>query len=670
MAKKKVRKKPTSKKASSKRVVKKKSARKKTVKKKKTRTLAKPDVQTENLLDNDELQLHKEKLSHRKRVVPEETNNDSAFGFFGSLEGPQVSEEYDSELDEITDDDAAHELVRSKILEGYDAFKVSYDILSKINDLPKFYVYKDGDYLALEKYPFSWDKALKKYRAGQFKIHIKSSKTGRFITSLVQSVGSIDENFDDDEERKSAQTQVQQFPNFGLDIGDMMRQTTTAYQSLLKDKKSEEREERKLELENTKSQTNLIIETNKMNMQMMMDMNKSQAESMKAIQSGFSEVLKEFKTDTEKRFEQQQKEVERRDERFLKMFESLADAIDSGNDKEEPDFFEQFERIERIRKMLAPEKESGDWKQEIAKNMLPVLSGAAKMAAQSNMAQTNTPPLPQAGNAPQVPQAQQVPQEHQMSEATRKAYERIQNRKESFPLGDIDTKNEKERKTMPRKIENGEQWDNERKIRDKDWGQSVDPNTGKRVNIPEGEQWRDRDPVTGQHRGVPVADDWDNEKGRSKSVPLNEKEWGEEVGSKKEKPIDVDEWGERQGQPNNQNETQLNGQKAQISENDKKNIILNTALPIITDELMKYNPAYNAADRVLQALTVHRLGSNDVLKHFSLEDMLQMRTDNNLPLEVDEWLRKFHECIEKTSRPAQPGRGQSSISDSVQAQQR
>lgn len=528
MAKKKTTKKSLSERAKSRA----KSAKKKTPRPSEEKVETKVAKKPRRVSLEDQLSLEKEKLVKKVRSIQPkpraftselETESDDFFGGFSVEEEQDNAASFglDEEFSDDLDEQARKELIKRKINEGGDPFKTAYDVLSKFSDVPRFNVFKNSEYIGKFNYPFSWDFLLKKYKDGQYRVQITSMNTGQIITSLVQLLGNPDSFIDDmEKETPKVDHHANGFQPAGFDFGGIMAAQAAAYRDLLKEKKSDEREERRLAQTSSESQVNLILKTQEMNMTMMQETNKN-----------FQEMLKDMRRESYENQKQLRDEMKSQNEFFVKALERISEAISDTGEREEPDFLDQLKKIKEVEKLLAPPVQDSDWKQSLIKTIAPLAGQAAVLAQQ----RASVPQVP-AQTVPQVAQAPRPVQQTRpvVSEATRATTERTRN---AFPVGDVKQVQNGSRKegvkTMPpRPIEKADDWGNEKAERSRDWGQPVDPKTGLRKDIREGEQWRERNPQTGNLEGIPQTNDWNEQKGTRKN-PVKQVDWNEESGSRK-----------------------------------------------------------------------------------------------------------------------------------------
>jgi hypothetical protein len=74
--------------------------------------------------------------------------------------------------------------------EGKDVFIEAYNTLMARGDMPKFYIYKNHEFIGVKEHPYSWENIQKDFGSGHFKIIAKSKLKGVYVSSQSQMVGN------------------------------------------------------------------------------------------------------------------------------------------------------------------------------------------------------------------------------------------------------------------------------------------------------------------------------------------------------------------------------------------------------------------------------------------------------------------------------------------------
>lgn len=157
---------------------------------------------------------NKEKSARRAKRVIEEAANKAAEEAVTELEGEFDPNPFEDrpDLEDMALADEHHAQSSPEELGGKDVFRDAWTKAQSKGDVPQYYIYKNGTWIANRPYPYSWEKVQKDYGPGHYRIVAKSTINGQNLVIQSQLVGDPTLDFDEKEEPTQPPPQPHQDP--------------------------------------------------------------------------------------------------------------------------------------------------------------------------------------------------------------------------------------------------------------------------------------------------------------------------------------------------------------------------------------------------------------------------------------------------------------------------
>lgn len=151
---------------------------------------------------------NKDKSNRRARKVIEEAANKAAAEAVTELEGEFGEDPFEDrpDLEDIATADEVHAQSSADEVAGKDVFRDAWVKAQAKNDVPQFYIYKNGTWIANKPYPYSWEKLQKDYGPGHYRIVAKSTTNGQNLVIQSQLVGDPSLEIEEDHDEPTTQT--------------------------------------------------------------------------------------------------------------------------------------------------------------------------------------------------------------------------------------------------------------------------------------------------------------------------------------------------------------------------------------------------------------------------------------------------------------------------------
>lgn len=180
-------------------------------------------------------------------------------------------EEADENEDDSEESDEDYDTVKPiELKEEIDVFDYAFAKAQEKGDLPKFKIYKNGEYLAQKIGQYSYDRLQKEFGGGHYKIYAFRNVNNKYIKGQSKLVAETQAS-QDAEENKTHQTQ---------NIGQDPVQFVQALKSLFEDNKRTEVEAIKAQTEKSTTETSMIMTLINQQNQMMQQQMQMQIQMM------------------------------------------------------------------------------------------------------------------------------------------------------------------------------------------------------------------------------------------------------------------------------------------------------------------------------------------------------------------------------------------------------
>lgn len=476
-----------------------------------------------------------------------------------------------------------------------DIFRQAYEFCQKNDDVAKFKIWKDGNYITLKNWPYSWEQLQKDYGSGIYKVQAYRATNGHIIKQSSECIGNPDPIGTpkaDEKSEQPAETFNNQFVmlNFMQKEREAARREADAREERLRREMQERADKERSELERRGDKEN-------QQMQLMLEMFKAQAESTARLAEDRARQTEERARKDLEMYKTMMEETRKSDERHQKQIELLAKKLEEK--PKETSFVAQLKELLEVKELIQ-EMDGGGSSEEDGKESMTdsVVKAFLPMIGKAMSAQGPVPPTIQ--GPVQRPPIQGVSQE-----AGGTGLRPVNSRTESGLS----------RETIRRQAELRRQHAMMEK-------QAQNPVAPKDVSFQRADiDFSDKPSVP-----KPV------------NSPVEAKVVARPVKEVIKNPIDA-------------------GPKpVQTEFVDKENKIKDLALPIISDSLMQGLDRISTAHAVLTTLHENGITPQDVCTHWGIEKILQSAKKMGVPEIANPWLEGFFGEIEKLNSQSTSGR--------------